>query len=408
MRIVVGILTIVLCLFLIQVTAKIGFSRLLGRYALIATSIPAADEAIRLSPSDPNAHRTRAAVLSRLQRTAEASKSLESATSLRYRDDYLWLELGNAREEVGDTAGALAALDQAVRWAPYYAHTHWQRGNLLLRMGRAAEAFAELRTAAEANHNYLPNLIDLAWGVSRQDLKTTEQLLEINSDRERLALIRFLARKGKGTETIDQVRLLSTPLSSENKNEIVRLLFAAKAFSVAFELWSDSRVPQAPAIFNGGFEEQLLLSDAAFGAWILSPEQTKSKLAIDLSEKSAGTRSLQISFGGEWSPGTSLLSQTVIVEPNKTYRVLFSVMTKDLVTGGPPAFIVNDAATNQLLGQSANLPTGTTSWSKLNFEFTTLATSEAAVIRLQRNNCDSAPCPIFGALWLDEINIELK
>ncbi len=402
-RAAVAIVAIAFCLFLIQATARIGFSRLLSRYALIANSVPAADEAVRLSPSDPDAHRTRATVLNRLQMTAEATRSLESATSLRYRDDYLWLELGNAREALGDTAGALVALDQAVRWAPYYAHTHWQRGNLLLRMGRPAEAFAELQNAAAANKNYLPNLIDLAWGISREDLKTTEELLEIKDDAERLALIRFLARRGKSKEVIARVRSLSTPLSNENKNELVRLLFAAKAFRDAFELWSDS---SAPALFNGGFEDQLLLTDAAFGAWLLSPEQTKNKLAIDVSEKSAGTRSLQITFGGEWNSGTSLLSQTVIVEPGRTYRVLFNVMTKDLVTGGPPVFLVNDAASNQLLGKSENLPSGTNAWLKLNFEFTTLATSEAAVIRLQRNNCDSSPCPIFGILWLDEISIE--
>ena len=304
--------------------------------------------------------------------TAEASKSLESATSLRYRDDYLWLELANAREETGDTAGALAAFDQAVRWAPHYAHTHWQRGNLLLRMGRYDEAFAELRTAAAANRSYLPNLIDLAWGIARGDLNTTKQLIQLNDEGVRATLIRFLASK--------------------------------KAFRNAFELWNGSD-SAAPMLFNGGFEDQILLNDATFGGWILSPEQTKNKLALDVSEKFAGTRSLQIAFGGEGSPGTPLLSQTVIVEPGKTYRVFFSVKTKDLVTGGPPIITVNDAVNNQLLGKSENFPTATSPWVKLNFDFTTLATSEAVVIRLQRNNCESSPCPIFGTLWLDEIHI---
>ncbi len=376
MRTAFSLLAIALCLFLIQATARIGFSRLLSRYALIANSIPAADEAVRLSPSDPDAHRTRATVLSRLQKTAEASKSLESATSLRYRDDYLWLELANAREETGDMAGAVVALDQAVRWAPYYAHTHWQRGNLLLRMGRYDEAFAELRTAAAANRSYVPNLIDLAWGVSRNDLNTTRQLIQFNDDRERSALLRLLASK--------------------------------KAFRDAFEVWSGSDSVKSPVLFNGGFEDQIVLNDDTFGGWILPAEQTKNKLAIDVSQRSGGKRSLQISLAGEWNPGTPLLSQTVIVEPNKTYRVFFSVMTKDLVTGGPPVFTVYDAANNQLLGKSESLPTGTSQWSKLQFEFTTLATSEAAVIRLQRNNCDSSPCPIFGTLWLDEISIEVK
>jgi hypothetical protein len=360
-------------LFLMQATARIGFSRLLSKYALIVNSIPAADEAVRLSPSDPDAHRARAAVLNRLQMTAGASKSLDTATRLRYRDDYLWLELGNVREEMGDTAGALAAFDQAVRWAPYYAHTHWQRGNLLLRMGRYDEAFAELRTAAAANRSYVPNLIDLAWSISREDLDTTKQLIQLNDDGARSTLIRFLTNR--------------------------------KAFRNAFEVWSGTRFP-VPTLFNGGFEEQIFLNDSTFGGWNLSPVQTKNKLALDVSEKFAGAKSLQLNFGGEWDPGTPLLSQTVIVEPGKTYRVFVHVHTKDLVTGGPPIITVIDAVNNQLLGKSENFPSGTTPWAKLNFEFTTLATSEAVVIRLQRNNCDSSPCPIFGTLWLDEISID--
>jgi hypothetical protein len=59
-----------------------------------------------------------------------------------------------------------------------------------------------------------------------------------------------------------------------------------------------------------------------------------------------------------------------------------------------------------LLGKSENLPTATSPWVSLNFDFTTLPNSQAAVIRLQRNNCDSPPCPIFGTLWLDQFRIE--
>jgi hypothetical protein len=84
----------------------------------------------------------------------------------------------------------------------------------------------------------------------------------------------------------------------------------------------------------------------------------------------------------------------------------FAVKTKDLVTGGPPLIVVNDATKNQLLAKSENFPTATTSWTKLNLDFTTLPTSQAAVIRLARTGCDSSPCPIFGTLWLDEFSVE--
>jgi len=395
------ILAIGLCLFVIQASARFGVSRMMARAALATNSIPAADAAVEFSPSDPEAHRARATVFNRLQKPDEAAKSLESAVALRYRDDYLWIDLGNTREELGDAAGALAALDQAVRWAPYYAHTHWQRGNLLLRMGRANDAFTDLRSAAIANPRYVPNLIDLAWGISRNDIKTTEALLEIKNDNERLPLIRYLARNGKGREVVDQSRLLTTPLSTENKTELARLLFNSKAFNEAFALLHGAG---EPALVNAGFEDPLVLNESGFD-WIIAPQE-KNHLAIDVSEKLSGAKSLQINLDGTWTPRTPLLSQTFVVHPNTSYRLSFAVKTKDLVTGGPPLIVVNDATNDQLLGKSEDFPTATTPWTKLSIDFTTLPTSQAAVIRLQRNNCDSSPCPIFGTLWLDEFTIE--
>ena len=404
MRVALSILAILCCLVLIQASARFGVSRMFARYALATNSIEGADQAVQLGPSDPEAHRARATILNRLQKPAEAAKSLEQATALRYRDDYLWIDLGNTREELGDTETALVALDQAVRWAPYYAHTRWQRGNLLLRMGRANDAFNDLRSAALANPRYAPNLIDLAWGISRNDLKTTEALLDIKDDKARIAFIRFLARNGKGKEVIVEIRLLSAPLSTENIKEVSRLLFDAKAFNESFDLWVPPGKFRKPLFVNPGFEDPLVLNESGFD-WIVAPQQ-KNRLAIDVSEKSSGAKSLQINLDGSWTPGTPLLSQTFVVDPNTSYRLSFAVKTKDLVTGGPPLIVVNDATSNQLLGKSDNFPTATTPWSKLSFDFTTVPTSQAAVIRLQRNNCDSSPCPIFGTLWLDEFSIE--
>ncbi len=400
MRAALTVLGIGLCLFLIEDSASFGFSRLLTRSALITNSVSAANDAIQLSPSDPEAHRARATVLNRLQMPGEAVKSLETAAALRYRDDYLWVELGNTKEELGNTQGALAAMDQAVHWAPYYAHTHWQRGNLLLRMGRHDDAFAELRNAATANPTYFANVIDLAWGISGGDVKATEDLIDIKNDNERVALIRFLA--GKGIAIISQIEKLSTPLSAENKKVLVRQLMASKSFGEAYQVWHGSTAHESSFV-NGGFEEPLALNNTGFG-WIVSPEQPQIRLAIDVSGKFEGANSLQISLNGIWIPHTPLISQTVLVEPQTTYRISFAIKTKDLVTGGPPVITVSDATNDQLLGQSGNFPTATNAWTT--FEFTTLPTSQAAVIRLDRNNCDPSPCPIFGTLWLDQFYIE--
>jgi Carbohydrate binding domain/Tetratricopeptide repeat len=403
MRVALTTLCIALCLFFIQVSARFGFSRMLARYALIENSIPAADQAAQLAPSDPDVHRSRATILNRLQKRELAAQSLEKATRLRYRDDTLWIDLANTREDLGDTTGALAALDQAVRWAPHYAHTHWQRGNLLLRMRRPADAFTELRLATTANPAYAPNLIDLAWGISGENINTTESALEIKDDTTRLALIRYLARKGKGREVTVQLEKLNQSPSAETQTELARLLFAAKAYREAFDLWRVvNHNTQSP--INGGFEDPIAFNDAVFG-WIIAADQ-KSRVAIDVSEKFGGAKSLQINFDGAWPPGTPLLSQTVVVDPGKTYHLSFAVKTKDLVTGGAPFIVVIDANSNEILGRPENLPTATTPWQTLNLTFTTTATSQAVIIRLLRNTCDSSPCPIFGTLWLDEFHIE--
>jgi|SRR5215213_7914939 len=368
MRIGISLLEIALCLFLIQASARFGFSRLLTRYALITHSTSVADAAVSINPSDPDTHRARAAAYNSEQRQAEATQSLDSAVSLRYRDDYLWIELGNTREDLGDTSGALAALNQAVRWAPYYAHTHWQRGNLLLRMNKPHEAFADLRQAATANQKYFPNLIDLAWGIAKGDLKTTQSLINVSNDTERQALIRYLA---------------------------------GKSFRDAFILAHGSAIA---GFLNGGFEEPLALNDVIFG-WVIAPEQRRHlAIAVDATQIIEGSKSLQITFDGNWTPGTPLLSQTIVVEPEQTYRVSCEVRSNDLVTGGLPFVTVRDVTNNMLLGKSENFPSTMGPWRTLNVDFTTLPNSQAVVVRLERNNCE-ASCPIFGTVWLDQFQI---
>lgn len=404
-RFTVAILAIAFCFFIIQASARFGFSRLLGRFAVGANYLPAADEAVRITPPDPEAYRARARVLSRLQKPLEASQALEIATSFRYRDDFLWLDLANAREDAGDTKGALAALDQAVRWAPYYAHTHWQRGNLLLRMQRSAEAFAELRIAATANRNYLPSLIDLAWGISGEDVNGTKELAALRDDRERRALIWFLARKGRGDEAVQLVDELTTAVTENEQKELVRLLAGSKSYKQAFHIWYHTRGDgKYPILFNRGFEEPLVLTDSVFGNWNVANEANNVRFAQDVSQKSQGEKSLQITFSGELDPSRPLLSQILLIYPGRTYRVSCDVLTKDLATGGPPVITVSDANSQTLLGQSEGFP-ATDEWRRLSFEFKTPPTSDAIVIRLQRKSCDTAPCPIFGVVWLDEIEI---
>ena len=399
-----ALLAIAACLFLIQAAGRVGFSRILTRYAIRANSLAAADQAIQLTPADPEAHRARATVLNRLGRFAEAESSLEAATSLRNGQAALWLELGATREELGNDKAALAAFDQAVRCAPFYGQTHWQRGNLLLRAGRYEEAFADLRQAAASNRKFMPLLIDLAWGLTKGDAKQTEALLRISGDDDRLEFARFLARKGKGEALVEQLGLLAAPLSDQNRDELTRLAFAAGSYR---ELYRQSSAGvNVDEISNGGFEEPLLLNNSP-GGWNVSPAPTKPRLAIDVSEKASGQRSLQVSFEGDWDASAGwLFSQTIVVQPGKRYRLSFAVKTNDLVTGGPPRIVLTDVKNNQIIAKSDAFPQTTGAWQQMNVEFAVPQASDAVVIGLTRDKCSSSPCPIFGVVWLDEFVLQ--
>ena len=407
LRLMIAGLAILFSLLLIVVSARVGFSRLLGKYAMLTDSIPAANEAVSLAPSDPEAHRALAAVFNHLRLFDGAKNELETATSLRPNDDYLWLELGNVKDELGDTKGALDAFNEAVRFAPYYAHTNWQRGNLLLRMGRYPEAFADLRQAALSNRDFLPNLIDLAWGLSRGDIKATEQLVQINDNRARITLARFLARQGRAREAVDQFNLAAASASEENRLDLQRQLIDARAFKEAFELWRGSTEAgneRTTIVYDGGFEGPLSFDEVVFG-WRVPREQEGVSISLDGTQPHSGAHSLRIQFNGNSNPSASLISQTVVVEPQQRYRISFAVRTKDVVTGGLPSIYIRDAVSGQLLGSSIGFPQTTTSWQVLSFEFTTLEKTDAVILSLQRKSCNSNPCPVFGFVWLDSFSV---
>ena len=369
----------------------------------MTNSIKVADESVKLTPADPQAHQARAIVLYNLRRPTDAAQEMEIAVSLRPQDDYLWLELAGLREAAGNTDAALAAFDRAIAFAPYYGHTYWQRGNFLVRLGRYEEGFKDLRIAVSSNRDFLPALIDLAWGVSRGDARIVEQLIQVGDDKTRLVFAHFLARHGKVTETLDQFRQISSPIAPEIRDDLIRFLIQHKAYSEAHEIWKRDRA-ETWLVTNGGFESDLVLDDLGFG-W----QATKLSgvgLALDVNQPHSGSRSLRIFFEGYENQERPVLSQMFLVHPGQKYRVQFAVRTRDLVTGGLPVVTVTDAATGQIMANSETIRASANEWINLSFDFHTLPASKAVSLNLQRNRCSSSPCPIFGQVWIDTVLID--
>jgi tetratricopeptide (TPR) repeat protein len=401
-RIASSLAAILICFFLIFVSLRFGISRAVGRAGVSGHNMPFANEATRLTPSDPDAHRAKANVFRELRMYPNAKDELEVAVSLRPRDDFLWLELGMLRDELNDQVGALNAFDQAVALAPYYAHTRWQRSNLRLRLGRYDEAFPELRAAAQSNRVYLPALIDLAWSLSKQDAKLTQELAGIDSVDSRTAFARLLARNGKGSETLEQSQFIKSAVSPAIKRELISSLMATFNYREAFQIWSDGAAVTSQ-IYDGGFEGTLNFGETGFG-WTIG-RGTLVKVSQDAGEKETAERSLRITFGGD-SPATlPIISQTIVVRPEQKYRVTLAVKAKDVVTGGAPILVIEAARSRTRLAV-ANLQLEQGMWHKLSVEFTVPIDCGAVLLKVVRNECETAPCPIFGTLWLDSFGIQ--
>ena len=398
-------LVALVCLaFAIWVAAHAGLSRLYAATAANTRSIDDANTAIDLSPHDADAHLLRALLLNSQNQYDKALIDLEQATALRPRDYVLWMELGLARDETGNTTGAIEAFKAAVANAPAYAGPHWQLGNVLLRSGRIDEAFREMRLAAQSNPAYLPQLIDLAWNFYRGEVAAVERAISPTIDKARMALARFAAAHGKPSEAATIFRTIET-VSEEDRTAFVKDLLAAKEFQVAFEIWAAAHPTTRPVagLIDGGFEGQIGFDDTAFG-WRVARNVPNVRASIDQAAPHGGLASLRLDWNGDSSPAANIISQTVMVEPRTHYRLSFAVRTEELVTGGPPLIVVLDAGSKDglELGRSAPFTSKTAPWQDSVVEFTSGDATAAVLVVLRRQNCATGPCPIFGRVWLDD------
>jgi hypothetical protein len=388
-------------------------SQLLASYGAATGRLDAADYAVRLGRWIPEAHYVRARLLADTGALGSAVEEYERAVALRPRDYALWLELGLAREQAGDAEGAIAAFREAVRLAPFYAAPRWQLGNTLYRAGRLEEAFTELRGAVAGDPKFAPQTLELAWAAFGGDARLVERALQPQTKELRLALARFFVKHGKIAEALAQFRAAGGA-SDVERRALLGDLLAARRFAEAYEVWLSVRAPNAGGnasanalVLNGGFEDDVALKEPGFG-WQLALERTPAlQAAQDTAEPRSGARCLLLNWNGNADASAVVLSQLVLVEPDKRYQLRFAGRTEKLLTGGLPAVSVTDASNSEepILGTAVALPTGSSPWRDYVIDFKTAAATNAVRIIVRRQSCSNPVCPIFGRVWLDDFSL---
>jgi hypothetical protein len=406
-RVLIGMIGGAACCLGIWQSARIGFARNLAEQAVLTNATVSADRAVTVLPNDAETHSVSGLILQRTGNYAEACRELERAIQLRPRDYFLWMFLGVSRDLNQEPAAALNALRQSVALAPAYAKPHWLLGNLLLRRGSIDEAMNELRIAASSDALLLPNVIDLAWGISRHDPAQTVNAVEPRTDKARMSLAIFFANHDQGPAAIDQFRSVQS-LSGDDVHNLINALLKTRLFVEAYEVWTKVHHGPSviPSLINAGFEDEITLGQRGFG-WQVAENVASVTLSADPSQYQSGKKSLRIDFRGESNPAVAVVTQFVLVRPSTNYRLAFQASTKEFISPGAPLLTVTDASDEKetVLAQSSSI-SAASEWREFTLDFKTGEKTTTVRLGLVRHVCGSNPCAAFGTVWLDSFDLK--
>jgi hypothetical protein len=332
----------------------------------------------------------------------------KQAIRLRPRDYVFWLGLARAHELNEDSTSAIAAAGQAVRLAPYYAQTHWQLGNILVRAGRHDDAFKELRLSAECDPRLLPAVIDLAWQLSGGHTQLIKEVIQPQSSDSFTALAEYFRKQGRINEAIEVFQAAGAG-AKENRQQFLDELIAGRKFKEAWLLWSsdhdESHRNSVSGLVDPGFEYESKLDEVGFG-WRRDTRAQSVSLSLDGNNPKEGRWSLRVDFNGDSDPATPVISQLVPIEPLTSYKLRFVARTEGIVSGARPLVMVADANSNSPLSQTSPFPQQVNEWQNYEIDFKSGETTNAIQLILRREACNKSPCPIFGRLWLDNFSLE--
>ncbi len=292
---------------------------------------------------------------------------------------------------------------------PTYAFPHWHLGNFYLRQARTDEAFAELKKAAENNRTYRDQVFSLAWDYFDKDPAKVEQLAEDTPD-ERANLALFFAARGRASEALRIWNLLSDDekaLNPQIAKAIAHGLFIQRHFPQALEfarqLGFDADA-KPEVITNAGFERVVGAQDDSRFDWLINRNEGKLDITTDSSVRHSGSRSLRISFRNYIKTELYNVFQTVVVEPNKNYRLTFWLRTENLKSSGGPLLQIVNAVDDKPMVLSKAFQTGTNDWQEYSLDFRTPENCSGIVIRTVRTPCGDQ-CPLAGTLWYDDFEL---
>lgn len=368
------------------------------------------DLAITLGPSDPQTHFAAAVIYDKTFEPEDQRRSIaefERTVGLSPNNYLSWLALAHARDRRGDITGADRAYSKATELAPNYADVKWAYGNFMVRSGRQDEGFALIRQAAAASPGLMANALTTALVFFDGDTAKVRDLLGSTS------LVNMgLAKNAAGKKDLILAYSSWNLIPPEERRSEFRedgrtlsgQLALAKQFRLSAMVANDvaengDLTAQTGEITNGSFEKLDQTNTNIFD-WQIGAGAGQ-QIGLNNERKTDGEYSLYMVFNTMRTDEFRQVSQTVAVEPGTTYSLSGSYRSE---LKGSVAWEIADASDGKSL---ARVPTSGRSreWARFQVNFSVPAASDGVVIRLVRDGCISAVCPISGKLWFDGLTL---
>ena len=368
---------------------------------------------VTLAPGDPQTHYAAALLLDGSFEPSDferASYHYERAAALAPYNYFLWLELGRARERRGDREGGLEALRKAKELAPNYSSVRWSLGNALVRQGSVEAGFDEIIGAVEGDGKYASAAAGLAWQIAEGDVAAAKELLR-RSTGALCELAVTIARDGRVDDSMAiWIELPAGEKASNLKKQGEGLLASMietknfrNAVRISNEIGADEKEQLIGKIVNGGFEAPVKQPSVSVFDWQIGAGQSP-QIALTDGQKRSGSYSLVLIFNpADRGKIDRQLSQTIAVEPGRTYTLQFFYRAK-LETNHGLRWKISSSVDGQVLA-SSELLMNNSEWANSKTKFRIPAGTDGVLLSLTRENCVATICPLSGEIWFDDLEL---
>lgn len=393
-----------------------GIRAAIARYYSEGETAKRLESAVRLEPGNPEYWYG----LGRYQQynleqpdAALAEESYRKALALNPVATEAWLDLGMAYELDGKTEEARAAYLQAKKSYPVSADVSWRYGSFLLREGRQAQAYAELRRAIEADPRRAAASFSRTYRVSPDIDQILNELLPPQPSAYVEMMNEALNENqlGAARAVWDRLLTLHPRLKMMDFERLVAELLAAGEYDDARRVWNQGTTtmnlppllePPGSVVWDPSFESNL--NGHSF-SWQFQPIVQGVSIAFDSTEKHSGSQSLRLAFDGKHNPSLEAACTLAVVQPSTTYRFSGWIMTKNVTTEYGVGFRIHSYGKSEAPAVNTKQIYGNNPFTMIEQTWTTGPDIGRAVICVTREASDDPGVRISGTAWVDDVNL---